>query len=157
VHLLDTSEPPFCAKWDSGLRSPTLQPLVTRYFAIECPAGVERNGCRAVASWSNVETAYVEAGPTPPPVNPSDDPRNSNQQYEDAAPTGINVRSAWPSVDGFGVGFVDMEQGWTLNHEDLAAAGISLISGVNMAYTGHGTAVLGEVVMVDNTIGGRNQ
>ena len=127
----------------------------TQYFAIECPAGVEpETVARAVTSWSNVETAYVEAGPTPPPVSPSDDPRNSNQQYEDAAPTGIDARWAWSSVDGSGVGFVDLEQGWTLNHEDLAAAGITLISGVNMAYTGHGTAVLGEVVAVDNTIGG---
>jgi hypothetical protein len=127
----------------------------TQYFAIECPTGVEPQAvARAVASWSNVDTAYVEGGPTPPPVNPADDPRNLNQQYEDAAPTGIDVRWAWSSVDGSGVGFVDMEQGWTLTHEDLAASGISLISGVNMAYTGHGTAVLGEVVMVDNTIGG---
>jgi hypothetical protein len=127
----------------------------TQYFAIECPPGVEPEAvARSVAAWSNVDTAYVEGGPTPPPVNPSDDPRNANQQYEDAAPTGIAVRWAWPSVDGSGVGFVDMEQGWTLNHEDLAAAGITLISGVNKAYTGHGTAVLGEVVMVDNTIGG---
>ena len=40
-----------------------------------------------------------------------------------------------------------------MNHEDLAAAGISVISGVNTDYTGHGTSVLGEVVAVDNTIG----
>jgi subtilisin family serine protease len=46
-----------------------------------------------------------------------------------------------------------MEQGWTLNHEDLVAAGITVISGVNTAYTGHGTAVLGEILAVDNTIG----
>jgi hypothetical protein len=130
-------------------------PVFTQYFAIECPAGVEPEAvARTVASWSNVEIAYVEAGPTPPPVSPSDDPRNANQHYEDAAPTGTDVRWAWSSADGSGVGFVDMEQGWTLNHEDLAAAGITLISGVNTAYTGHGTAVLGEVVMVDNTIGG---
>jgi hypothetical protein len=130
-------------------------PGFTQYFAIECPAGVEpETVARAVAAWPNVETAYVEGGPTPPPVNPSDDPRNSNQQYEDAAPAGIDVRYAWGSADGSGVGFVDMERGWTLNHEDLVAAGITLISGVNTDYTGHGTAVLGEVVMVDNTIGG---
>jgi hypothetical protein len=144
---------------EMGRRSAQTRPAApagfTQYFAIECPAGVEPEAvARIAASWSNVDTAYVEGGPTPPPVNPSDDPRNSNQQYEDAAPTGIDVRWAWSSVDGSGVGFVDMEQGWTLNHEDLAAVGITLISGVNQAYNGHGTAVLGEVVMVDNTIGG---
>jgi hypothetical protein len=52
-----------------------------------------------------------------------------------------------------GVNFVDMEQGWTLNHEDLVSKGITLISGMNQAYFGHGTSVLGEVVAVDNTIG----
>src|SRR5438034_1392156 len=71
-----------------------------------------------------------------------------------AAHPGIDVRWAWGQADGSGVGFVDMERGWTLNHEDLVAAGINIISGVNTDYTGHGTAVLGEVVMVDNTIGG---
>ena len=35
-----------------------------------------------------------------------------------------------------------------------AAAGITLISGRNQAYFSHGTAVLGEMVMADNTIGG---
>ena len=60
---------------------------------------------------------------------------------------------AWSLADGTGVGFVDVEQGWTLNHEDLAAANITLISGLNQAYTGHGTAVLGEVVGVDNHLG----
>lgn len=133
----------------------TVPPNFTQYFAIECPAGVDpETVARSVASWPNVETAYVEAGPIPPPVNPGDDPRNTDQHYQDAAPTGIDVRWAWTQADGTGVGFVDMERGWTLNHEDLVAAGISLISGINNDYTGHGTAVLGEVVMVDNTIGG---
>ena len=53
-----------------------------------------------------------------------------------------------------GIGFVDLERGWTLNDEDLSGAGITLISGINQDYQGHGTAVLGEVVAVDNTRGG---
>ena len=66
-------------------------------------------------------------------VNPADDPRNVNQGYEDAAANGIDVRYAWGFVggDGAGIGFVDMERGWNLNHEDLAAAGITLISGIS--------------------------
>ncbi|WP_306894747.1 S8 family peptidase [Agromyces albus] len=101
-----------------------------------------------------IRSAYVEGGPTPPPVNPGDDPRSGDQGYLDAAPEGIGARWAWTRTDGSGVGFVDLEQGWTLNHEDLAAAGITIISGVSNAYTGHGTAVLGEVVAVDNARGG---
>ncbi|WP_353826571.1 hypothetical protein [Agromyces sp. SYSU T0242] len=91
----------------------------------------------------DVETAYVEGGPTPPPVNAGDDPRSGNQGYLDAAPDGIDARWAWGATDGTGIGFVDLEQGWTLNHEDLAAAGITIISGVSQAYAWHGTAVLG--------------
>jgi hypothetical protein len=47
-----------------------------------------------------------------------------------------------------------MEQGWNLNHEDLSAASITLISGLNQAYFFHGTSVLGELRMMDNTVGG---
>jgi hypothetical protein len=130
-------------------------PNFLSYYAIECPPGVDAaTVARTVAAWPSVETAYVEGGPTPPPVNPSDDPRNGNQHYQDAAPTGIDVRWAWGFADGTDVGFVDMERGWTLNHEDLAGAGITVLSGVNQDFQGHGTAVLGEVVAVDNTIGG---
>lgn len=127
----------------------------TLYYAIECPPGVEpENIAKAVAAWPSVDTAYVESGPVPPPLNPSDDPRNASQGYLDAAPSGIDARWAWGSVDGRGVGFVDLERGWTLNHEDLVAANISVISGVSHDYHGHGTAVLGELVAVDNTLGG---
>lgn len=103
-----------------------------------------------------VENAYVEGGPTPPPVvNAADDPSQMNQGYENAAPDGIDAEFAWPLAggDGAGMDWVDLEQGWTLNHEDLNAAGITLISGTNTAYFGHGTAVLGEVAGVDNTLG----
>ena len=43
-----------------------------------------------------------------------------------------------------------MEQGWTLDHDDLVAANITLISGISQDSEDHGTAVLGEVVAVDN-------
>lgn len=103
-----------------------------------------------------IENAYVEGGPTPPPVvNAADDPSQMNQGYQDAAPDGIDAEFAWTLVggDGAGMDWVDLEQGWTLNHEDLNAAGITIISGTNQAYFGHGTAVLGEVAGVDNTLG----
>ncbi len=129
------------------------------YFAVACPPGVEPEALvKALTAWPSVETAYVEGRPGPPPaVNPTDDPRSTNQGYLDAAADGIDAEFAWSAVDpggaGEGIGFVDCEQGWTLNHEDLAAAGITLISGLNKAYFYHGTGVLGEVVAVDNTVG----
>lgn len=152
----------------STIDEPTLRSLQSRqverapvppnfmsYYAIRCPRGTEpAQIANEVATWPNVETAYVEGGPTPPPLNPSDDPRSANQGYLDAAPNGIDARWLWPSANGSGIGFVDLEQGWALDHEDLAAANITVISGVSQDYHGHGTAVLGEVVQVDNTIGG---
>jgi serine protease len=126
------------------------------WFQIIPPQGVNADDMlRAVRELGEVETAYVMR-PVPPPVNPADDPRNVNQGYEDPAPNGIDVRYAWGFAggDGGGIGFVDMERGWNLNHEDLAAAGITLISGISSDYFFHGTSVLGEVLMVDNTVGG---
>jgi hypothetical protein len=144
---------------DPTFRPPPLE----RYFAIEVPTGADPHAlAKAIGAWHTVETAYVEGGPTPPPVvNALDDPRFTNQGYLDPAPDGIDAEYAWPrgggvgfaGGDGSGIGFVDLEQGWTLNHEDLAAAGITLISGLNQAWFGHGTAVLGEIAAVDNTLG----
>lgn len=131
-------------------------PSFAGYLAIDVPDDVDTEKVlERVARWQLVEEAWIDPGPTPPPVVAVDDPRSTNQGYLDAAPDGIDAEYAWtrPGGDGAGVGFVDLEQGWTLNHEDLTAAGITLISGVNQAYHGHGTAVLGEVVAVDNTLG----
>lgn len=127
------------------------------YFRIVLPSDIKpQDVVRKLREVHFIDEVYIEGGPTPPPaVNSTDDPRASNQGYLDAAPTGIDARFAWTisGGDGEGIQFVDMEQGWTLNHEDLVAKGITIISGLNQAYFGHGTAVLGEVVAVDNTLG----
>ncbi len=157
-----TLQPYFTSVAEEALRGPAREaegtgaaPRLTSYYAIACHQGVDpQKVARAVAALPGVETAYVEAGPTPPPVTPGDDPRNAGQRYQDAAPVGIDARWAWGSTDGAGIGFVDLERGWTLNHEDLAAANVTLISGLNTDFPGHGTAVLGEVVGVDNARGG---
>jgi serine protease len=136
---------------------PTYVPAdFSTWFQIVPPKGVNADDMlRAVREIGGVESAHLMR-PGPPPVNPADDPRNANQGYQDAAPNGIDARYAWGFAggDGSGIGFVDMEQGWNLNHEDLVGAGITLISGINSAFFFHGTSVLGEVLMVDNTVGG---
>jgi len=96
-----------------------------------------------------VQTAYVMR-PAPLPVGPA-------QGYRDIAPGGIGAKamSAIAGGDGAAIGFVDMEQGWNLNHQDLPP--ISIISGVNTQYLNsipHGTSVLGEVLMLNNRKGG---
>ncbi len=139
---------------DAKLRASSQAPF-NRYVAVEVPDRETAAGlAHKLQAHDLVEEAYVEGGPVPPPVFAIDDPRSANQDYLDAAPNGIDARWAWQYADGAGVGFVDLERGWTLNHEDLAGANITLISGVNQDWHGHGTAVLGEVVAVDNMRGG---
>jgi len=139
---------------EPSVKSVATGSALERYLVAELGdrAAAER-AAKSLLGREEVEEAYVEAGPYPPPVNPTDDPRSSSQAYLDTAPGGLDARWAWGVTDGSGVGFVDLEQGWTLNHEDLAAAGINIISGLSNAFHGHGTAVLGEVVGVDNTVG----
>ena len=128
---------------------------LTAYYAVDVPTGRDAEAAaKTISAWPDVQFARLEAEPAPPPLNPDDDPLSGDQGYLEAAPQGIDARAAWTVCDGKGIGFVDVEQGWTLDHEDLAAANITLISGVNTQYNGHGTAVLGEVVAVDNTLGG---
>lgn len=134
-------------------------PNLLTYFAVDCPPDVDPDSLtKAFLSWRSVQDAYVEGGPTPPPVvQAANDPRSASQGYLNSAPDGIDARYGWglalAGADGAGVQFVDMERGWTLNHEDLVAASITLISGINTDFFGHGTSVLGEVVAVDNTLG----
>jgi len=140
---------------ESDLRNAARAPF-DRYIAAEVGDRETANALvRRLQALDVVEEAYVEGGPVPPPVvNDGDDPRSGDQGYLAAAPGGINARWAWDYTNGSGIGFVDLERGWTLNHQDLAAANITLISGLNQDFPGHGTAVLGEVVAVDNALGG---
>jgi hypothetical protein len=129
---------------------------LTSYFAIVVPRDTDAGAvARAVAGWTHVEMAYVEGGPVPPPVFPSDDPLSGSQGYLSPAPAGIDALFAWAQADGSGTGFVDLEQGWTLDHEDLPA-GIPVIgTGQQIPeWAWHGTAVLGIVAAVDNDKGG---
>ncbi|MEP7220199.1 MAG: hypothetical protein ABI876_14845 [Bacteroidota bacterium] len=121
-----------------------------------CPDDVDADKLAdAFRQLDQVETVYVMK-PSPPPVFAADDPRSTNQGYLNPAWNGIDARYAWnyPGGDGAGAAFIDIEMGWNLHHEDLAAANITLVSGVNQDYFYHGTGMLGIVRMVDNTVGG---
>jgi hypothetical protein len=139
---------------EPGIRAMSVPPF-DRYLVAQATDRRSADAMvRALQRLEGVEIAYVEAGPVDPPVSPADDPRFASQGYLTAAPDGIDAVWAWSISDGGGVGFVDLERGWTLNHEDLVAANITIISGLNQDFQSHGTAVLGEVLAVDNAIGG---
>lgn len=106
----------------------------------------------------DVELIELELSPTPPTVTPGDDPYNVGQNYQDAAPTGIDARWMWtqPNGEGAGIAVVDIEGGWNVTHEDLVGKSPTLIHGAqstNPGWFDHGTSVLGEIVASDNAVG----
>ncbi|MBK9424627.1 MAG: hypothetical protein IPN54_10935 [Bacteroidetes bacterium] len=127
------------------------------YFFINCPAEVSPEALlKELRNWKSIGKAYIDYPVPDPVVNDADDPRAVNQDYLDAAPVGIDARYAWTFTggDGAGVSFIDMERGWTFDHEDLNAHGITLLHGVLLdSSRAHGTSVLGEICAVDNTVG----
>ena len=131
-------------------------PNLLTYFIAEAPGSSAEALLKELLTWDIVETAYLDTPASDPAVNPADDPRSGNQGYLDAAPGGIDARFAWTQTGGDGatMRFIDLEQGWTLNHEDLNAHGATLLFGTLVnASRPHGTSVLGEVCAVDNTLG----
>ena len=138
-------------------RDPSYRPgPMLSMFEVCCANSLDIDAlCESLSGWSTVARAWVDPGPAEPPVAPNDDPRFPQQGYLDPAPRGINAEFAWTIIggDGMGQGFVDLERGWTLDHEDLVAHNATIISGLNRDYHGHGTAVLGQVAAVDNSLG----
>lgn len=134
---------------------PVIDP--TTFFAVEVgddddPADL----VNALQALPDTEATYLMDGPCPPPdFTPSDDTFFQYQGYLKPADRGIDMIYAqkFPGGDGQGVGFIDIEQGWVLDHEDLVASGAKLLSGVNQDFFGHGTAVLGQMVATDNKRG----
>ncbi|MCP4995723.1 MAG: S8 family serine peptidase, partial [Gammaproteobacteria bacterium] len=134
------------------------------YFLVDCPKGVVPEILvKAFKRWPSVQTAYFYSPGSDPVVNPVDDtPHFADQGYLDPAPVGIDAGYAWPRADGTGftggdgagISVIDMEQGWTLNHQDMNAHGAKLLHGtIRDKSRSHGTSMLGVIGAVDNTLG----
>lgn len=127
------------------------------YFVVDCPAEVDPEELvKVLLAWKSVQAAYFDPPGSDPVVNAADDPRSPNQGYLDPAPDGIDAEFAWGFAGGDGAGqnVIDLERGWTLNHEDLTAHGAALLHGVLLDTSRpHGTSVLGEICAVDNALG----
>jgi hypothetical protein len=135
---------------------------LTSYWRLDCrnrETAIEKL-LKHLQDLPEVELAYHEKAALDPSVTFSDDIYSVTQNYLDAAPVGINARwtSTFPHGIGSGVGFVDLEQSWNLNHEDLVASSATLIFNDNRSLDSnfpgdHGTAVLGEILATDNSKG----
>src|SRR5262245_38821003 len=118
---------------------------------------------RLLSSLSIVETAYINLRGEDPEVQPENDPKFANQGYLKAAPDGVGSELVWPrddgtgikGADGTGVKLIDMELGWTLNHEDLVGLRIRkpLYGNIVNGSRSHGTSVLGVIAAKDNKKG----
>ena len=100
-----------------------------------------------------------QAAPMPKVSNPVDKPPTTPlltayQGYHGAAPTGINVNSMSLVAGGLAqnITIADIEYGWTYTHEDLPSP-LSVQNNSGLFDFDHGTAVLGELVGIDNAYG----
>lgn len=109
---------------------------------------------QALKQLPRVKLVYREKVVTDP-VNPEDEQFFNLQGYLGEA--GVNVRPVWNLLDGStGLHFIDVEQGWVRDHEDLPVT--TLVHNDNRDGHGgfvgnHGCAVVGIVAGVDNTSG----
>lgn len=130
---------------------------LNNYFILSVPSGV------TTEEWINQLNALPDvelALPLPLPTSlPQPGNYQARQGYLNVATTGIGASYAWSIGDsGQNVAICDLEYSWNLSHSDLPA-GITKL--VPPGYTdsdpklddNHGTAVLGELVSLNNGTG----
>jgi len=135
-------------------------PNFLTYFRLEGGTKVEPQSLAdAIQESNNVQFAYVDRPGPDPLFDPTVEPRWNGQRHWLPAPEGVDAQFAWSFIggtgDAAGLKFVDLERGWTLNHEDLVVHNPTLIFG-NIANDSrsHGTSVLGIVCAEANNVGG---
>ena len=128
----------------------------SRFFFIEGVPSCSCSGAIALLrSCDGVTTICRDrSGPDPGRIVRTD-PGLPRQGYLRPAPEGVDALYAWQrSGCGEGQRFVDLERGWTLDHQDLHAHDIQLLHGdVVDEARAHGTSVLGVVCGVNNELG----
>lgn len=105
-----------------------------------------------------MEVTYAEppAEPAMMDIPPPTPDFEAQQGYLDPAPLGIDAEHAWtiPGGRGQNVKIMDVEGAWNIDHEDmplLSPQGGSQY--LSLFWRNHGTAVLGEMVGIDNGYG----
>jgi hypothetical protein len=129
-------------------------PNFCSYFTITCPSSTDAMALlQSVTQCASVELAYLQNGNYQPPSPHAITVPCTEQGYLEPAPEGINARYARTFTGGEGVKFIDIEQGWGLNHraidvQTLPATGFNVYE-----FQDHGTSVLGIVAMQDKING----
>ncbi len=136
------------------------------FFRIECAAaGETARVCDGLNAFGVVEIAYPLGRVEDPlvhlvPAPPVDAPDFEFQQgYRRAAPLGIDADYGNTFSGGIGTGtlLIDVETGWTDDHEDIAHKALGAYIGLAGAPypLSHGTAVLGQLIGADDGRGVR--
>ena len=129
------------------------------------PSADEHEVAKRLKRHDAVWDAYVAPIPQPPiflqlpDIAGAGGPFNlePTQGYLYSAPDGVGACDVWdqPGAKGQGITICDIEGAWNIAHQDLPA-GIKLLGGTMLSsadWINHGTAVLGEMISVPNTIG----
>jgi len=128
---------------------------LNNYFILSVPEGISaEQWLDQLNILSEVEIAIPIPLPVPPPVPPN---FQNLQGYINPATDGIDASYAWtlPGGTGTNVTICDLEYSWNLNHQDLPP---SIATWIPTGFTAsdpyddnnHGTAVLGELVSLNN-------
>jgi hypothetical protein len=144
---------------------------LTQFYTVDAPDDELESLQGVLLKEPSVEAAYFVPRGSPPKMtlaasinvmSPSAAPApaitpdfTSRQLYLGPAPSGIDAQYAWtkPGGDGAGVAIIDLEWGWTLDHEDLKDNNGGLVYGTASSDVDHGTAVLGVFHGDRNAIG----
>lgn len=128
-------------------------PCLLSYYAVDCPCEVAETKkiISLLRKWDSVDQVYIETGPLmPPAVHVAATHSNMAQGHLQASPSGINAASAWAMEGGNGKGqvkFVDIEQGWILDHESYHIKTIATTGMNHPEFRDHGAGVLGVLLM----------
>jgi hypothetical protein len=122
----------------------------------EIPMEDPKRAAKLAADLSRLDLVAV-AYPESRPILPTPD-FEPLQGYIEPAPSGVDAAfvRAKPGGTGSGVTIVDIENGWTFDHEDLPLTAADLLSGSNapdLANQYHGAAVVGVMAGLDNGLG----
>ena len=111
-----------------------------QFGAIELPEALAAEA-RAELAAKPSKAVFEEPDEVHPPV--ASDPYREQQVYLNSG-IGIDVDAA-VNLPLANVNLVDIEQGWTLTHEEFSDLKLTKPDGLNHKFHGHGTAVLGVV------------
>ena len=144
-------------------------PDLSLFYRVEAPNERLDDLAERMREEEVVQAAYVKPPASPPQEAINEmTPRNeepaatpdftARQDYQDAAPAGVDARFAWtrPGGRGAGVRIIDIEGAWRFTHEDLTQGQGGVIGGtetIDIGWRNHGTAVVGEFGGDRNVVG----